>query len=457
MGVVYEARHTRLPTRFAIKVMGENYLKSNGAVARFNREAEIAAQLKHPHIVDVIDFNTGPRGQPYIVMEYLEGETLEELLMREQRLSIEQAVRISEEVAAALAVAHRRGVIHRDLKPANIFLCQHDDRNDYVKVVDFGISKIIGSQNTLTGELKILGTPWYLSPEHALGKTKTLDGRTDIFALGAIVYEMLAGRRAFDGELVATVVHDVAYTSPPVLSAQNEAVTPLLEQVILRALAKDPEDRYQAVDDFAADLRKAASGETIPALTANMTAAGTPRRSDLGPTLAPTPVSDFALARTQASQQIAHTGHVPRRRLVPIGVALAIATATALGTLLFVLAKRDKDNVADAKPPAVAVDHQKASTAPPTPPTPPIKTVVDPPTPPTTPGKTKIEASPRKKAAKRVSKKANKKRPLAQKTIKPPVKTPPKPPAKKASSETKAPPVKAKPPKPKKKNLDWLM
>ncbi|MCA9673350.1 MAG: serine/threonine protein kinase, partial [Myxococcales bacterium] len=270
MGAVYRALHTRLPgAEFAVKVLTADSLKTGEAAVRFMREAEISVKLRHPHIVEVFDFNKTAEGDLYIVMEMLEGQTLYDRMHSGKRLGLGAVVEIVKQTASALAAAHKRGVIHRDLKPSNIFLCHHGDSERWVKVVDFGISKMIGSQNTLTGERRILGTPWYMSPEQVRGQSDLMDGRTDVFALGCIAYEMLCGRKAFDADSIATALYKVAHEAPPPIRIGNPAIPPAVEAVLMRALAKDLNLRTQSVDRFARELEQAiAVSRTQPDLEA---------------------------------------------------------------------------------------------------------------------------------------------------------------------------------------------
>jgi len=252
MGVVYLAEHTVLGRRVAIKTTNSNH-------ARFLREARAASALSHPHIATIHDYGQMDDGQPYIVMEYVEGKTLADLIF-EGKLTIPKSLRIIREVAEALSEAHRHGIIHRDIKPSNIAV---DDRG-IVKVLDFGLAKQIGlepvdsggdvnSMDTRTREGVLVGTPMYFSPEQALGHK--LDARSDLFSLGLVLYECLAGKPAFRGvtpmEICAKVIRD-----PPIPPSQiNGAISADLERVTLKALEKSVDDRYQSATDLAADLQ----------------------------------------------------------------------------------------------------------------------------------------------------------------------------------------------------------
>ncbi|MDB4964888.1 MAG: serine/threonine-protein kinase [Myxococcales bacterium] len=251
MGAVWAAKHLRLPgKRVAIKVLHGIAASDRESFARFRREAEIATRIGHPNIVTVHDFNVLASGTPYLVLEYLEGEDLAARLLR-GKIPVATALGISRQIGSALHAAHKHDVVHRDLKPANVWLMATEiggELVDQVKVLDFGISKIRGSQTVQTQDAVLLGTPQYMAPEQALGKNTELDGRTDIFALGAIVYEMLSGQPAFMGSTLAEVVFKVVYDKHPPLTDPElpKSVVDAVEQ----ALAKDPAMRFSDVAAF---------------------------------------------------------------------------------------------------------------------------------------------------------------------------------------------------------------
>ncbi|MBK7537258.1 MAG: serine/threonine protein kinase [Myxococcales bacterium] len=257
MGEVYAASHLRLPGKHvAIKFLHPE-VSDPEILARFRREAEIASRLGHPNIVTVLDFNSLPDGTPYLVLEYLVGETLADALQHGP-FSLERTCAIARQVGSALAAAHRAGVVHRDLKPQNIFLvpAEIDGRlGENAKVLDFGISKIRGSQTVKTQDSALLGTPQYMAPEQAMGQHDSVDGRTDIFALGAILYEMLTGHSAFAGASIPEVVFKVVYESPPPLAERAPGLPPSVVAAVERAMAKKADDRF------------ATTGELVTALT----------------------------------------------------------------------------------------------------------------------------------------------------------------------------------------------
>jgi serine/threonine protein kinase len=263
MGMVFEAEHVRLKRHVAVKVLAQHLAKDAHALARFNREAEIISQLQHPHVVQVTDFDTTEAGEPYLVMELLSGESLATRLERERCLPIADAVRIAHQVSSGLAAAHAANIVHRDLKPANIFLTRIAGGGALVKLLDFGISKRAGGGKGLTGEYDILGTPDYMPPEQALGKTAQVDHRGDQYALAVITYEMLAGRTPFAGDDVMDVLRQVISVEPPPIEQLAPHVPADAGDVLRRALAKDPEQRFPSIGDFASALLRA-SGTSLP-------------------------------------------------------------------------------------------------------------------------------------------------------------------------------------------------
>jgi tRNA A-37 threonylcarbamoyl transferase component Bud32 len=252
MGAVFLAHHKRLAgKRVAIKIL-HTEIEDADVVARFKREAEIAAKLNHPNIVGVIDYNVAPDGMPYLVLDYLEGETLAQRIARGP-MPLDQVLSILRQIGSALAAAHRAGIVHRDLKPQNIFLVptEVDGRHlEIAKVLDFGISKIRGSQTVKTQDSALLGTPQYMAPEQATGQHANVDERTDVFALGAIVYEMLSGRPAFSGASIPEVVFKVVYEQPAPLAQQMPALSPAIVGAVTQAMAKPSAERFPTVASF---------------------------------------------------------------------------------------------------------------------------------------------------------------------------------------------------------------
>ena len=276
MGEVFLARHRRLPGRqVAVKVLQNSLSQNPELYARFRREAEIASQLGHPNIVEVLDFDTLPDGTPFLVMEYLRGENLEQRLLRGQ-LALDEVLSIIRQIGSALQAAHRAGVVHRDLKPANVFLVPTDSGGvvgERVKLLDFGISKMLDSQTLQTQDAVLIGTPQYMAPEQALGKNREVDARTDLFALGCIVYEMLTGTPPFagDGGSIVQVVFRIVHAQPEPLANLRPDVPARVLAAVERALAKSPQDRHPDIAAFITELTgsplQSLSG-TAPSLSA---------------------------------------------------------------------------------------------------------------------------------------------------------------------------------------------
>jgi HD-like signal output (HDOD) protein len=251
MGVVYLAEHGMIGRKAAVKVLAKEVAGDPEAVSRFFTEARSVNQIRHPNIVEVTDLGQVEE-RPYIVMEYLEGETLADRLAREPKLPAPAAIHIARQVASALGAAHQLGMVHRDLKPANIFLRQHDDYPDFVKVLDFGITKLMSpspevGHHTQVGA--IMGTPAYMSPEQCLGET-TLDHRSDIYSLGVVVYLMVTGKLPFPEDSLGRLILAHVNLTPKPPAALNPAVPAELSAIVVRAMAKRPAERFATMRDL---------------------------------------------------------------------------------------------------------------------------------------------------------------------------------------------------------------
>jgi HD-like signal output (HDOD) protein/tRNA A-37 threonylcarbamoyl transferase component Bud32 len=251
MGSVYLAEHVLIGRKVAIKVLDPHIADQAEAVGRFFVEARSVNEIRHPNIVEVTDLGTHA-GRPFIVMEFLGGETLEGRLQRKLRLPVDEAVHIVRQMASALGAAHDRGLVHRDLKPANVMLLDHPDYPDFVKLLDFGIAKLLGAaagadHRTELGAL--LGTPAFMSPEQCLGDLQ-LDHRSDIYSLGVMMFQMLAGRLPFEGDSVGRLILAHVNQPPPRLQTLVPDLPEGLAQTVDRALAKKPEDRFADMRGF---------------------------------------------------------------------------------------------------------------------------------------------------------------------------------------------------------------
>lgn len=253
MGVVVAAIHQQLDQRVALKFLLPEGLKDELVVGRFLREARAAVRLRSEHVARVLDVGTSDNGSPYIVMEYLDGQDLSNVIGKKGPLSVRAAATYILQAAEAIAEAHALGIVHRDLKPANLFLTARPDGSPCVKVLDFGISKVGSSDKNLTKTRGVLGTPFYMSPEQ-LRSSKDVDVRSDIWAIGMILYEMLTGTVAFDRDTLAELCVAILNDPLPPPQAKRPDLPPELCAVIERALAKSPDDRYQNLAELAADL-----------------------------------------------------------------------------------------------------------------------------------------------------------------------------------------------------------
>jgi serine/threonine-protein kinase len=253
MADVYLVTHCRMPRQFALKVMHAGGSASAQFLERFQREAKILAQLRHSHIVDVIDHNTLPDGRAYLVMDLLDGEDLSSYLSRHDGLPLHVALQLCHQIGDALAAAHAVGITHRDLKPSNIFICNNGPFPNFVRILDFGIAKVSNQSADMAPSkthTAIVGTPGYMAPEQVYGRNDKLGPAADQFALAAILYEMLSGRAAFYSaqDSVYAIMSKTVSHDPPEL----ELGLPQLREAIKRALSKEPEDRFPSIQQFLA-------------------------------------------------------------------------------------------------------------------------------------------------------------------------------------------------------------
>jgi len=255
MGAVYRATHVMLGKTIAIKLIRSAIVASPEIVRRFQREARAATALNHPNIVSVYDLGQTPDGTLYIAMEYIDGPSLKTLIQAGRAIPPMRTIAILRQVASALATAHRHNIIHRDLKPHNIMLATGIDGSEQAKLVDFGIAKTFDESTQLTSMGSALGTPYYMSPEQIEGST--VDARSDLYALGIILYEMLVGEVPFADQSTPAVLVRQLKERPARPSLKNPAVPPSLEAIALRCLEKDPAQRFQSADEFAAALNDA--------------------------------------------------------------------------------------------------------------------------------------------------------------------------------------------------------
>lgn len=326
IGAVYRGRDLLKDRTVAIKVLRPALAVDDDVVARFSREAKAASRLSHPHAVSVTDFGESENGVVFLVMEYLDGRTLKEIIRGEGPLPLNRVVEIVRQVAGALDSAHGQGVVHRDLKSDNIILSRTNG-GDWAKVLDFGIAEIQRPANVkdadLTAPNLVVGTPQYMSPEQC-SQTQPPDARSDVYSLGVIVYEMLAGRVPFTGESATIVMMKQVQDAPPSILATRPDLPAAVEQVVARALAKHPADRFQKAGELFAALSTAA-GEDVTAVPRSAetvsSAPVSPAADDLDEE---TVVRPRGPLHTPAAASDAPTNFSPRRIIIPSVIVLVV-------------------------------------------------------------------------------------------------------------------------------------
>ncbi len=310
MGEVYEAQHTVIGRRFAVKFLHAHLAKNSEAMTRFRHEAQAAGGIEHENIGAALDIGETDNGAPYLVMEYLEGEDLAHLLEERGALPYTRATYLILQACRGLVVAHGRGIIHRDLKPENLFICKRDDGGDLVKVVDFGIAKL-RAKVTVTQSGVTMGTPCYMSLEQARG-AKEVDHRADIYALGVILYEAISGTRPYPGENYNEVLFNLFSTEPVPLHKLCPDLPAGLADVVHRAMAREASDRYASVADLAAALAPFTGRSLTPVETIIEAVADGPHR---GGTLK----SPVGLATHDSTPRPIPVTITPQRRVARIG------------------------------------------------------------------------------------------------------------------------------------------
>jgi len=395
-GTVYKAKDRILGRMVAIKTIRLEGLAAAGTsldqlMDRFKREAQISAQLKHPNIVTIYDVGE-VEGTSYLAMEFIDGIGLDRAIAGAGRLATERAAGLGAQVADALDFAHRHNVVHRDIKPANIMI----EGGDRVKVTDFGIAKVTDSADHLTQTGSLLGTPSYMSPEQARGGE--LDGRSDLFAVGCILYEMLTGKKAFRGDSITGLIFKIITEEPPPLQAEDPDIPEEMIRIIAKCLAKAPDQRYQSGRELADDLLALSRPGTSPTLrqTEVATAPGSwPPRAAVQPTIQYAPTVAGAAPTRQVTPAPAAGKAIPsapmpesaRRTARPVpataapapappeksktgvilgalaaGLLVVVGAAAVAGWYFFV---RKPDTVADAGRATTAAPPPAAVTAPP--------------------------------------------------------------------------------------------
>ena len=314
MAEVYRARDLRLGRNVAVKILRTDLARDPSFERRFAREAQACAGMNHPNVVAV--FDTGSQLDdgveiPYIVMEYIDGTTLKDLLLTGRRLLPQRALEIAAGVLGALEYSHQQGIIHRDIKPANIMLTRAGE----IKVMDFGIARALDDQQaTMTQASTVMGTAQYLSPEQ--GRGETADARSDVYATGCLLYELLTSRPPFVGDTTASVVYQHVKENPLPPSQIDPEVTGAADAVVLKAMSKNPENRYQSAGEMRSDVLRAVDGEPVRAT----------------PVLDQTAVVQPMVGMAATASDI---GDASRRRAIGYtAIALGVIGALALGIFL---------------------------------------------------------------------------------------------------------------------------
>ncbi|HVV15902.1 MAG TPA: serine/threonine-protein kinase [Polyangia bacterium] len=347
MGVVYLAQHPVIGRKVAIKLLHAALARDPDIVSRFFNEARAIHMIAHENIVEILDFGQTTDGQPYFIMEHLEGESLSEAVSRGP-MAVDQVELIGVQMCRALGAAHAKGIVHRDLKPHNVQLGMKTDDSGadgalQVKILDFGVAKILatpdGAQSVKTRTGSLMGTPLYMSPEQCKG-AGVLDHRTDIYSLGVMLFEMIAGRPPFVAEGVGELFAKHMLEDPPSLLELAPATPPHMAAAIMKALAKEPADRFQSMDE----LRKALIGEVK--LPASPPRAGA-RRAELGSAPASSPRAATTLS--SASSELDDSAMAPARTR-----KLVIAGGAAVAAVLLIALLMPKKHPSASPPPVAA-------------------------------------------------------------------------------------------------------
>lgn len=332
MGAVFEATHTTIGRRVAIKTLHLLYSGDEELVKRFHREAQMAGSIGHDNICEVTDLGSAEDGSPYLVMPLLTGGPLADLLTGPELLPIPRLIDITAQTLSALDAAHQARIVHRDLKPDNIFVTKIGDRKDFVKLLDFGISKLLDQdavlQLTQTGT--VLGTPFYMAPEQAKG-SKQIDHRVDLYAVGVILYEALTGQRPFIGDTYNEIMYKIIAEPFPRPGQLNPQVPPQLEQIVLRAMAREADNRYASAEEMRRMLAAAVAATPLH-IQIPMTDSMVP------PAPSNTQANEATISATALESVSTGVRHGSRRKskLPIVVIGLAAAAVIVIGALVTV-------------------------------------------------------------------------------------------------------------------------
>jgi eukaryotic-like serine/threonine-protein kinase len=361
MGVVYKAKHKVIGKTVAIKVLRGEMARDNEITERFLQEARAASSIGNPHIIDISDFGTLPDGSTYFVMEYLAGKSLTDILkeVEAKPLGVPRLLHIAKQMAAALGAAHDAGIVHRDLKPDNVMIVSRgagEAGKDFVKILDFGIAKV-GGESRLTRAGSVFGTPHYMSPEQAAGTP--VDLRTDVYALGIILYEMASGKVPFDADNFMGILTQHMYKAPvPILAlVPAPEIPPALDAVIQKCLTKKVEGRYASMAGLLLDLEKVDRGEPPEALGEMMARSG-------GFNI---PADYFRMSAMPAPVPATPAG-VPKKGRLPLFVAMGLVASLSIAALAATLARPSQSKAQEVGPatpiPTVSASASAAAASP---------------------------------------------------------------------------------------------
>ncbi len=355
MGAVYEAENIAIRRKVAIKCLHQQLARNANVVARFRNEALAATQIGNEHIVDVLDMGQMPDGAFFLVLEFLEGTDLAGLLEKERVLSVGRAVKITQQVLAALGAAHRAGIIHRDIKPENVFLVKRSANSEFVKLLDFGIAKVTTEEpsvRTATGSQ--LGTPYYMPPEQAMGH-KDIDARADLYATAVMLFHALSERFPFEGDSLPMLMYNICHTEALQLAALSPNLPSDLCAVIMGALSKNRDERPRTAEDFAQQLEPFSALALVPAGPA---APSSPPEAASKPVVAPAKSKQGSNTTLGASASAVDLRPTPARssnnKLSILLGGIAVASIAVAGTTVAIT----------RKPAAPAVDGARRATEP---------------------------------------------------------------------------------------------